>query len=147
MEHNTTDKLCQFHDSQRVSENQDLVHIWVSHSDSMEFWLSVEVQFSYRLGQNHQDHHVRSALNRGLQLQLKSFWFNGILAFTCSPVCLNHHHHHVWKVLNRGLQLQLKCTLLIDCLRCCWFEVRFRLVALPLSRLHPANWIYCGGRD
>ena len=66
----------------------------MSHSDSTEFWLSVEVQFSYWL-------------------------------------CLNHHHHHVRKVLNRGLQLQLKCTLLIDCLRCCWFEVRFRLVALP----------------
>ena len=94
MEHNTIDKLCQFHDSQGISENQDLVNIWVSHSDSMEFWLSVEVQFSYWLG-------------------------------------LNHHHHHVRKVLNRGLQLQLKCTLLIDCLRCCWFEVRFRLVALP----------------
>ena len=70
----------------------------------MEFWLSVEVQFSYWLGKN-------------------------------------HHHHHVRKVLKRGLQLQLKCTFLIDCLRCCWFEVRFRLVALPLSRLHPANWI------
>ena len=53
----------------------------------------------------------------------------------------NHHHHHDRNVLNRGLQLQLKCTLLIDCLRCCWFEVRFRLVALPLSRLHPAYWI------
>ena len=29
MEHNTIDKLCQFHDSQGISENQVLVYGWV----------------------------------------------------------------------------------------------------------------------
>ena len=76
----------------------------------------------------------------------ESFWFNGILAFSWSPVCLVGSKSSP-SSCSEGPQQRAAVAVKVHssdrllALLLVWSSVPFSRPPLPLSRLHPANWI------